>query len=161
MSLIDLRELQIIRSLISVRPSSTRPGKFEVWTDYPFTIEPCKAFAPEFSNNIAAGSSSACRSCCYHLQIIQAKKLVTHGNVGRTLHSRLATTYTTEISQITGIPEPEEEIEIEGYSEADDQPGDAGEQLEGAVQPEDDRGDHHHLGVAVEEAVSYTHLRAH
>ena len=58
MSLNDLRELQIIRSLISVRPSSTRPGKFEVWTDYPFTIEPCKAFAPEFSNNIAAKINS-------------------------------------------------------------------------------------------------------
>ena len=119
--------------------------------DVPSLAHLIRAGAASWLCTHAAGSSSACRSCCYHLQIIQAKKLVTHGNVGRTLHSRLATTYTTEISQITGVPEPEEEIEIEGYSEADDQPGDAGEQLEGAVQPEDDRGDHHHQGAAVEE----------
>lgn len=49
-SLNDLRQLQIIRSLMSVRPHPDHSDRFQIHCDYPFTVNVEEAFAAKHSN---------------------------------------------------------------------------------------------------------------
>ena len=57
-SLNDLRELQLIRSLISVRPNPDDPSKMQIFCDYPWSVDINHAFAPKHSNMLAAKHNS-------------------------------------------------------------------------------------------------------
>ena len=53
-SLNDLRQLTIIRSLMSVRPHPDYPDRYQIHCDYPWTVNVAEAFAAENSNMYAA-----------------------------------------------------------------------------------------------------------
>ena len=98
MSLNDLRELQIIRGLISLRPNPNDPQKFQVWVDYPFTTDPNKAFAPEHSNRLAAKYNSE-RLRCRLIKIGMADKFQDEMNkVKEQGHIRIRDDYTPDLS---------------------------------------------------------------
>ena len=98
MSLNDLRELQIIRGLISLRPNPQDPQKFDVFVDYPFTVDPHKAFAPEHSNRIAAKYNSE-RLRCRLLKIGMADKFQDEMNkVKEQGHIRVRDDFTPSLS---------------------------------------------------------------